>query len=176
MPVETQKAAAEAKPQRPLLRTLEGVVASDKGDKTIKVVVNVVYTDETQNVSDAQIKSQIAALNKDFRATNPDRTKTPTPFKGLAPFEASDVDALLFFGRDRERELIVANLLASRLTVLYGPAGVTVDVIDYGESGRLALAGRAAPGAGLRVYLDNTLLGSPQTDRQGDAWDGERSA
>lgn len=48
-----------------------------------------------------------------------------------------------------------------------GPAGVTVDVIDYGESGRLALAGRAAPGAGLRVYLDNTLLGSPQTDRQG---------
>jgi WD40 repeat protein len=47
-----------------------------------------------------------------------------TPFKGLAPFEASDVDALLFFGRDRERELIVANLLASRLTVLYGPVGV----------------------------------------------------
>src|SRR2546426_1199019 len=33
-------AAADAKAQRPLLRTLEGVVASDKGDKTIKVVVN----------------------------------------------------------------------------------------------------------------------------------------
>src|SRR5712691_7669713 len=47
-----------------------------------------------------------------------------TPFKGLAPFESSDIDALLFFGRDRERELIVANLLASRLTVLYGPVGV----------------------------------------------------
>ena len=27
-------------PARPLLRTLEGVVASDKGEKTIKVVVN----------------------------------------------------------------------------------------------------------------------------------------
>ena len=27
------------KPQRPLLRTITGVVASDKGDKTIKVVV-----------------------------------------------------------------------------------------------------------------------------------------
>src|SRR5690606_14904346 len=26
--------------QRPLLRTIEGVVASDKGDKTIRVVVN----------------------------------------------------------------------------------------------------------------------------------------
>jgi WD40 repeat protein len=47
-----------------------------------------------------------------------------TPFKGLAPFEASDLDALLFFGRERERELIVENLLASRLTVLYGPSGV----------------------------------------------------
>ncbi len=34
---------AEAKTtetERPLLRTIEGVVASDKGDKTIKVVVN----------------------------------------------------------------------------------------------------------------------------------------
>src|SRR5437870_6556602 len=30
---------AEAKEQRPLLRTITGVVASDKGNKTIKVVV-----------------------------------------------------------------------------------------------------------------------------------------
>jgi small subunit ribosomal protein S17 len=34
---ETQTATKEV---RPLLRTVEGVVASDKGDKTIKVVVN----------------------------------------------------------------------------------------------------------------------------------------
>jgi hypothetical protein len=50
---------------------------------TVKVVVNVVYKTDVQNISDAQIKSQIAALNKDFRATNPDKSKTPTPFKGL---------------------------------------------------------------------------------------------
>jgi hypothetical protein len=50
---------------------------------TIKTVVNVVYKTEEQNVSDAQIKSQIAVLNKDFRATNPDKAQTPTPFKGL---------------------------------------------------------------------------------------------
>src|SRR2546430_12602849 len=30
---------SESKPARPLLRTIEGVVASDKGNKTIKVVV-----------------------------------------------------------------------------------------------------------------------------------------
>jgi len=50
---------------------------------TVKTVVNVVYKTDAQNVSDAQIKSQIAALNKDFRATNPDRSQTPAPWKGL---------------------------------------------------------------------------------------------
>jgi WD40 repeat protein len=47
-----------------------------------------------------------------------------SPFKGLAPFGDSDLDALLFFGRGRETEVIAANLEASRLTVLYGPSGV----------------------------------------------------
>jgi WD40 repeat protein len=47
-----------------------------------------------------------------------------SPFKGLAAFADSEVDALFFFGREREREVIVANLLASRLTVLYGESGV----------------------------------------------------
>ena len=37
-PAETKPAAAE--PDRSLLRTIRGIVASDKGDKTIKVVVN----------------------------------------------------------------------------------------------------------------------------------------
>ncbi len=46
------------------------------------------------------------------------------PFKGLASFQDSEADARLFFGREREREIIVANLLASRLTVLYGDTGV----------------------------------------------------
>ena len=41
------------------------------------------YRTEDQNVSDAQIKSQIASLNRDFRATNSDKSQTPTPWKGL---------------------------------------------------------------------------------------------
>lgn len=48
----------------------------------------------------------------------------PSPFKGLEAFDESDHDARLFFGREREREIIVANVLASRLTVLYGDTGV----------------------------------------------------
>ena len=47
-----------------------------------------------------------------------------SPYKGLAPFEDSEQDALFFFGRERECEVAVANLLASKLTVLYGPSGV----------------------------------------------------
>ena len=47
-----------------------------------------------------------------------------SPYKGLAPFEDSDVDGLLFFGRDWETDVVAANVLASRLTLLYGPSGV----------------------------------------------------
>jgi len=50
---------------------------------TIKTVVNVVYNKDEQNISDGQIKSQFTAMNKDFRATNPDKSQTPIPFKGL---------------------------------------------------------------------------------------------
>ncbi len=48
----------------------------------------------------------------------------PGPYRGLNPFGDDELDALLFFGREREREIVVANLIASRLTVLYGPSGV----------------------------------------------------
>jgi hypothetical protein len=50
---------------------------------TIRTVVHVVHATDEQDVSMAQIRSQITALNKDFRATNPDRAQTPVPWKGL---------------------------------------------------------------------------------------------
>ena len=50
---------------------------------TVKTIVHVVYKTDDQNISQSQIESQIKALNKDFRATNPDRKQTPEPWKGL---------------------------------------------------------------------------------------------
>jgi hypothetical protein len=50
---------------------------------TIKTVVNVVYNADEQNITKKQINSQIAVLNRDFRATNPDRTSTPAVWQGL---------------------------------------------------------------------------------------------
>jgi WD40 repeat protein len=49
---------------------------------------------------------------------------TSSPYRGLAPFEDSELDALFFFGREHDSEIVVANLIASRFTVLYGPSGV----------------------------------------------------
>jgi WD40 repeat protein len=58
-------------------------------------------------------------------STVSDRAVLPdSPYKGLVPFDDSDLDARFFFGRERETELVAANLMASRLTVLYGPSGV----------------------------------------------------
>ena len=50
---------------------------------TIKTVVHVVHNTDEQAVSTRQINSQIAAMNKDFRATNTDRSQTPDAWKGL---------------------------------------------------------------------------------------------
>ena len=50
---------------------------------TIPVVVHVVWKDPAENISAAQVKSQIAVLNKDFRKLNPDHARTPAPFQGL---------------------------------------------------------------------------------------------
>ncbi len=51
---------------------------------TIPVVVHIVYKTNTENISDAQINSQLAVLNKDFRRTNNDASQTPSFFAGLA--------------------------------------------------------------------------------------------
>lgn len=50
----------------------------------VPVVVHVLYANNTQNISDEQIKSQIESLNKDFSLQNEDRANTPAPFKNLA--------------------------------------------------------------------------------------------
>jgi hypothetical protein len=49
----------------------------------IPVVVHVIYNTSSQNVSDAQILSQLTVLNNDFRKLNADRTATPSVFQAL---------------------------------------------------------------------------------------------
>jgi len=44
-----------------------------------------------------------------------------SPFVGLAAYDQDDAD--LFFGRDDERKVLISNLRASRLTLLYARSG-----------------------------------------------------
>jgi len=53
------------------------------GITSIPVVVHVVFNTAQQNISDAQVKSQIDVLNRDFRKTNPDVALVPAAFAPL---------------------------------------------------------------------------------------------
>ncbi|MCL9804339.1 zinc metalloprotease [Flavobacterium amniphilum] len=53
------------------------------GKIEIPVVVNVLYRTTAENISLAQIQSQIDVLNKDFNATNSDYNQVPALFSGV---------------------------------------------------------------------------------------------
>lgn len=50
----------------------------------IPVVVHVIYYNAVQNISDAQVLSQIEVLNEDYRRLNADTTNTPSLFTSVA--------------------------------------------------------------------------------------------
>ena len=54
------------------------------GNIQLPVVVNVLYKTNAQNISQAQIQSQIDVLNKDFSATNTDYSNIPSVFQPYA--------------------------------------------------------------------------------------------
>jgi len=67
-------------------RMLQSGTASRRVKKTaviIPVVVHVVYRTAAENISDAQISSQIDALNRDYSASNVDKVNAPAVWAGL---------------------------------------------------------------------------------------------
>jgi len=64
--------------------------------------------------------------------------KLESPYKGLVPFE--EADAPLFFGREKETRLIIANIFAAPLTLLYGASGVgKTSVLQAGVARQLRM-------------------------------------
>ena len=51
---------------------------------TIPTVVHIVYNEASENISDAQIFSQMEVLNQDFRRMNADASNTPADFLPVA--------------------------------------------------------------------------------------------
>jgi nucleoid-associated protein YgaU len=47
------------------------------------------------------------------------------------------------------------------------PGGVSVDVVDYADTGAVQFAGRANPGEAVRLYLDNRHIGDTAADSDG---------
>ena len=58
-------------------------IAGRSGVTQIPVVVHVVWNTAAQNISDAQVASQIDVLNRDYRHANADVGNTPAPFLPL---------------------------------------------------------------------------------------------
>ena len=67
-------------------RSIESGRAMEVAAKLIRipVVVHVVHRAEEENISTAQVKSQIKALTRDFRLRNPDKSQIPPAWKALA--------------------------------------------------------------------------------------------
>jgi hypothetical protein len=81
----------------------------------------------------------------------------------------SEEQAPFFFGRDAEREVVTANLMAATLTLFYGPSGVgKSSVINAGVAYHLRRQAREAEAAGrrpqfvivlFRAWRDDPLAG-----------------
>lgn len=137
---------------------------------TIPVIVHVVYATSAQNISDAQIASQIAVLNEDFRRLNADRSNTPADFRGVAAdseiefcltqvnrvataktsfsYQADDVKSSRTGGVDPVTPLQAMNIWVCEIagnTLGYaqfpgGPAATDGVVIDYSYFGTTGTA------------------------------------
>lgn len=80
------KAQLKMNDQVLLRQQVNALVANQKGAAviTIPVVVHVVYYSPNENISLAQIQSQLEVLNEDFNRQNLDSVNTPAAFRNVA--------------------------------------------------------------------------------------------
>ena len=82
-PAQAQRMAAIEAHTRQLLAN-PALKRTTTGTVIIPVVVHVLYNTAAQNISDAQVQSQLTVLNEDYRKLNMDASKTPAIYAGLA--------------------------------------------------------------------------------------------
>ncbi len=78
-----QRAKAEVQMQKWIAEEYPTYVAQ-KDVVTLPIVVHVLWRTQAQNISEAQILSQIEVLNEDFRKMNSDAGNTPAAFQAIA--------------------------------------------------------------------------------------------
>ncbi len=91
-------------------------------------------------------------------------------------YESSQVVAINVPEREDEDALVVISEPGQPSRVLSGPGLGTeggellLETIDYGDAGRLILAGRAVKDTFVRAYLDNSFIGEAQVDNRTENW------
>lgn len=96
--------------------------------KTIPVVFHIVYNTAAQNVSDAQIQSQLNVLNADFRKLNADWTNTPAVFQALV----ADAEIQFCLAQQDPNGLATTGIVRKSTTVT---AFSTNDAVKYTAQG-----------------------------------------
>ena len=89
---------------------------------TIPVIVHVLWETNIQNISDAQIYSQIDVLNADYRRTNIDQINTPTIWNNLA----ADCEIEFCLAATDPNGLPTTGI--ERIQTSHGPFGMNSDV------------------------------------------------
>jgi len=121
------------------------------GVVTIPVVVHVLYKNATQNITDAQIASQIKILNDDFRKLNADfNTNVPAAFKPVA------ADMELAFCMATKTPTGAATTGIERKSVA---SGFDFDTNYYKTAGALAWDTKKYLNIWVGAFTDQDLLG-----------------
>ncbi|KAF9767982.1 hypothetical protein IL306_014778 [Fusarium sp. DS 682] len=116
-------------------RALRGRESLRAGVARLPVVVHVVFNRPVQNISDAQIDSQIAVLNADFNATNTDISTLPAVFR---PFVGNA--RITFFRAKRDPQGIpTTGITRTRTAIAFfdhiGPNGEPDDRMKFTAQG-----------------------------------------
>jgi hypothetical protein len=132
---------------------------------TIPVVFHVVYQNNTENISDAQLISQIDVLNEDFRKLNDNFSSTPSVFQGVA----SDMEFEFCLASVDPNGNATSGITRTQTTV---PSFDTDDAVKFNSSG-----GKNAWPAGqyLNIWvadLGPSLLGYAQFPGDAASTDG----
>lgn len=96
----------------------------------------------------------------------------------VVPEKGKDIAGRATTGETRALVLKVPRTGTGASTVLQRPkateeitatktSGLFIDSVDYDDAGRLAISGRAAPGARVQLYLDGRFIGRAESDGDG---------
>ena len=118
---------------------------------TIPVVFHILYKNANQNISDAQIQSQLDVLNKDYRKLNTDfNTVVPTAFKSLA------ADMEIVFCKATKTPTGATTTGITRKSI---PSNFSFDNDYYTASGQPAWDTTRYLNIWVGSFTDTTLLG-----------------